>query len=100
MANITRDRFPITAAPATPGANKTNAATSPGTWSGCLARTCAAGTATAASCTQPGQEQDRSRGPGAGPSNTDPSRAEMTGNALMTTDMASTADMELNTCEA
>ena len=31
MANITRDRFTITAAPAMPGANKTNASTSSGT---------------------------------------------------------------------
>ena len=33
-------------------------------------------------------------------SNSGPSRADRTGNALSTTEMASTADTELNTCVA
>src|SRR5690348_2831906 len=56
MANITRDRLVITRPPAMPGANTTNASTSSGTGLAWLARTCAAGTASAAITAVPSQD--------------------------------------------
>src|SRR5689334_15831646 len=100
MRNITRDRFEITATPAIPGANKTKASISCDTWSGCLASTCAAGTAIAAITAVP--SQDISRTPRVDPalvwSNSGPSRADNTGNALTTMETASIAATELSTC--
>src|SRR5581483_2192054 len=101
-ANSTRDRFAITAMPASPGANIANAWTSCETWSGCLARTSAAGTAMAAITAVPSQDTSSTArvDPAQVCSNSGPSRAASTGNALITIDSASTANTELNTCHA
>jgi hypothetical protein len=100
MTNITRDRFAITATPAIPGANKTKASISCGTWSGCLASTCAAGTAIAAITAVPSQDMSRTArvDPALVWSNSGPSRADNTGNALTTMETASMAARELSTC--
>ena len=50
-------------------------------------------------CTEPGQQQHGAGGPGAGPVEFGPVLAERTGKALTTTNRASTAATELNTCE-
>src|SRR2546430_2128080 len=99
MTNITRDRFAITATPAIPGANKTKASISCGTWSGCLASTCAAGTAIAAITAVPSQDMSRTArvDPALVWSNSGPSRADNTGNTLTTTARASIEATELNT---
>ena len=102
MTSMTRARFAITAVPAIPGANRAKASISCGTWSGCLARTCAAGTATAAISAAPSQDMSRTARvePAQVRANTGPSRADSTGNALVTIDRASTAATVLKTCEA
>src|SRR5579863_8976699 len=102
MANITLDKLMITAAPATPGANTANASISSGTWPGCLASTCAADTLIAAITAVPSQDISSTArvDPAQVRSKTGPSRADSTVNALTTMDRASTAEIELNTCEA
>jgi hypothetical protein len=99
-AIITRDMFVMTPNPTRPGANRASAAIRSGTWSGCRARTWEAGTATAAVRAAPSQDTSSTArvDPAQVRSNTGPSRADSTGNALSATDSASTPFTELNTC--
>ena len=100
-AIITRDMFAMTPNPTRPGANRASAAISSGTCSGCLARTWEAGTVMAAVTAAPSQATSSTArvDPAQVRSNTSPSRADSTGNALTATDSASTPFTELNTCQ-
>jgi hypothetical protein len=100
-AIMTRDMFAMTPNPTRPGANRASAAIRSGTWSGCRARTCAAGTAMAAVAAAPSQDTSSTArvDPAQVWSNTRPCRADSTGNALIATESASTPLTELNTCQ-
>ena len=91
----------MTPNPTRPGANKASAAIRSATWSGSRARTWEAGTATAAVRAAPSQDTSSTArvDPAQVRSNTCPSRAASTGNALSATESASTPFTELNTCQ-
>src|SRR6201999_802622 len=99
MTNITRDRFAITAVPAQPGASRANASISCGIWSGRLASTCETAMLIAAITAVPSHDMSRIArvDPALVWSKAGPSRADKTGNALVTMDMVRTEETEGNT---
>src|ERR1700722_5176273 len=100
-ANITRDMAVMSAKPATPGAYSRNAWASWVTWSGCRARTCAAGTAHAAITAVPSQDISMTArvDPALVRSKSAPSVADSTGNTLVTIAIGSTEQTEANTID-
>ena len=101
IASITRDRWLTRPIPINPGANAANPLTSCETWLELRASTCAVDTLIAAITAVPSQDSSTTArvDPAQVRSNSAPSRADSTGNALIVTATASTEYSAVNTIQ-